>query len=302
MTMIRRKISGGRVRWAVGSCLAVAFCLQCHSLVSKLNQPTRGPAGFGVTAAVATIEVDTVEPAMLVGDSIDDMARHQPIRLLQEAKKRYGQDIVDYTCTFRKQELLNGRLTKIQGADVKFRDQNHSVFMHWTENPGKARRVIYVEEKWDKSGKPAALCQPEGAIARAIVKSIVMPIHGPEAKAASRRSIDQFGFANCLNLILKYSLVAQERGELSLEFVGEASVDGRPTYVFERVLPYTGEGGEYPDRVLVYHLDKETLLPLSCASYADDDKEELLGKYVYSNVQLNVGLVEADFEGSTYKM
>ncbi|MBN1343511.1 MAG: DUF1571 domain-containing protein [Phycisphaerae bacterium] len=285
----------------MGSCLAVAFCLQCHSLVSKLNQPTR-TAGFGVTAAVAKMEVDTVDTALLVEDSIDRMAREDPIKLLQEAKRRYGQEVVDYTCSFRKQELLDGKITEIQGAKVKFRDKNHSVFMHWVENPGKARRVIYVEGKWNKDGKPAALCQPEGAIARALLPKIEMAIHGPEAKAASRRSIDQFGFANGLNLILKYSLIAQERGELKLTFVGEGAVDGRASYVFERVLPYTGEGGEYPDRVLVYHLDKETLLPLSCASYADDDKKELLGKYVYSDVQLNVGLSEADFEGETYKM
>ena len=103
-------------------------------------------------------------------------------------------------------------------------------------------------------------------------------------------------------LITKYSLLAKEQGKLKLTCVGTGKVGDRPTYVYERTLPYTGEGGEWPDRVLIYHLDAETLLPLSCASYADDAKQKLLGKYEYTDVKLNVGLTEADFDGKTYGM
>ncbi len=299
MTTVRQHISGARVRWIVGTGLAVAFAVQCHSLISSGSKPTRTP-GFGVTAAVAKQEpVRPVSPEEL---SLDDIARHDPLKLLHEARKRYDESIIDYTCVFRKKELLNGKLTHVQGAKVKFRDKGDSVFMHWFENPDKARRVIYVEDKWNKGGKPAALCEPEGAIARMLVSSIAMPIHGPDAKAASRRTIDQFGFEKALDLIIKYSEMAKENGELELSYIGQAKVGGRETYVFERLLPYTGEDGVYPDRLLVYHLDKETLMPLSCASYADEKKEQLLGRYEYTDVKLNVGLSEADFEGKTYKM
>jgi len=300
MTKIRRRVSGGRIRIVVGLCLAAAFCLQCGSLVSRLSQPTRA-IGFGATQAVATPDMTVLNgTGGSVADAIKRMAREGPLDLLREAQKRYHNTVVDYTCTFRKRENLDGQLTKVQGAKIKFRQKNESVYMHWTENPAKARRVIYVKGKWTKKGQPAALCEPEGAIARAIVPSILMPIHGPEAKAASRRTIDQFGFARALDLILKYSLVAQKRGELELRYVGEGTVDDRSTYVFERVLPYTGVDGEYPDRVLVYHLDTERLVPVMCASYADDAKKTLLGQYEYTDVRLNEGLTDADFEGTTY--
>jgi len=66
--------------------------------------------------------------------------------------------------------------------------------------------------------------------------------------------------------------------------------------VIERILPYTGEEGEYPDRLLVVHIDKQWLVPTACICYADLDRTELLGKYVYTDVQLNVGLTDADFD------
>jgi hypothetical protein len=243
-----------------------------------------------------------VELASALEDSVAQMARRSPLRLLREAQRRYQEYVTDYTCTFHKQENLDGRLTKVQTVEAKYRELNSSVHMRWVKNPGKARQVIYVKDKWTKGGKPAALCQPEGAVARLFVNSILMPIHGEEAKAASRRTIDQFGFANTLGLIVKYCIMAKARNELTLRCVGNGSVDNRPTYVFERILPYTGEGGAYPDRVLVYHLDKETLLPVLCVSYADDQKQDLLGLYEYADVQLNVGLTEADFNGKRYGM
>ena len=52
--------------------------------------------------------------------------------------------------------------------------------------------------------------------------------------------------------------------------------------------------------MLVYHLDTERLVPVMCASYADDAKKTLLGQYEYTDVRLNEGLTDADFEGKTY--
>ena len=69
----------------------------------------------------------------------------------------------------------------------------------------------------------------------------------------------------------------------------------RPTYVFERRLPYTGDHGLYPDRLLVVHLDQECLLPTCCIAYADEAGTKLLGRYVITDVKFNVGLTDSDF-------
>jgi hypothetical protein len=298
MTNNRPGLSGGRIRLLIGLGLAAAFCIQNRGLFSGWVSASKSP-GIGATPAEA---LPTPMLPREIGGTYDTpihrMAHEAPLDLLREAQKRYRDTVVDYTCFFTKQENLFGRMTAVQGADVKFRDQPFSIFMHWTQNPDKARRVCFVSGKWTtKDGQAAALCEPEGAIARTFISKILRPIHGADAKAASRRTIDQFGFGNTLHLIVKYAMLAHQRGELQLVHLGDGEVDGRPTYVFERRLPYTGEDGVYPDRVLVFHLDKETLLPVMCASYADDAKQELLGQYTYTKVRLNVGLTDASFEG-----
>ena len=284
----------------MGMCLAAAFGIRCHSLLSADNRPTPVPVIDTVAVAQPELTIADVRESMEV--AIDRMAREEPIKVLREAERRYRQSVMGYTCTFYKQELIDGKLTQRQEVQVKYREDPKSVYMHWTKNAGKARRVIYIEDKWTKDGLPAALCQPEGGIARLLVSKILMPINGPDAKAASRRTIDQFGFANALDLILKYSLMANKEGALKLELTGEGTVDDRPTYVFERRVPYTDENGKYPDRVLVYHLDKQTLMPVSCESYADLAKKQLLGRYQYANIRLDVALTDTDFEGATYGM
>jgi len=284
----------------LGVCLAAAFAIRCHNLLSADERPAPVPVIDAVAVAQPELTVADVRESMEV--AIDRMAREKPIGVLREAQKRYRQRVMGYTCTFYKQELIDGKLTKRQEVQVKYRENRKSVYMHWTKNPGKARRVIYIEDKWTKDGLPAALCQPEGSIARLLVSKILMPINGPDAKAASRRTIDQFGFANALGLILKYSVMADGEGTLKLALKGEAAVHDRPTYVFERTVPFTGEDGKYPDHVLVYHLDKETLLPVLCESYADLAKTQLLGRYEYANIRLDVALTDADFDGATYGM
>jgi hypothetical protein len=96
-------------------------------------------------------------------------------------------------------------------------------------------------------------------------------------------------------LTLKYCWLAQEKGILDFEYLGNSSVDKRETLVFERRLPYTGEDGIWPDRVLVVHVDKEWLVPTLCMCYADEEKRVLLGKYMTTDIKLNVNLSESVF-------
>ena len=65
--------------------------------------------------------------------------------------------------------------------------------------------------------------------------------------------------------------------------------------MIERRLPYTGEDGPYPDRLLAVFIDSEWLVPTGCFAYADDAKQDLLGSYVLTDVEFNTGLSDEDF-------
>ena len=90
--------------------------------------------------------------------------------------------------------------------------------------------------------------------------------------------------------------LALDRGVLDIRYDGPGRVDGRPTYVLVRHLPYSGPEGEFPDARLVLHLDQEWLLPVAIYSYGDREEKELLGSYVLTSVKLN-----QNFDDDTFK-
>ncbi len=231
--------------------------------------------------------------------NIDRLVCENPLAYLHLARQAYQNQIIDYTCRFSRQEFLDNRLADEQVAEVKFREHPFSVYMHVTQNPAEARRVLYVRESRTANGQEQAIIQPEGCLARLFVRSVTRPIDGQEARNASRRSISEFGFAKALDLIIQYTEESRTQDLLDLKFVGTGKMDNRPTFVFERRLPKK-ENDFWPDALLIFHMDQEWNLPVACYSYADSAGTQLLGKYLYTDVNLNVGLSATDFDPLSY--
>jgi len=245
----------------------------------------------------------------IAADPFERLIRHDPLAALVEARQRLVRESRDYICNFVKQERIGSTIRAEQEVSVKFRPQPYSVMMHFVRNAGLAQRAIYIKGKWtdDDADDPAlrelAVCQPGKGLSL-LLKSIKQPIRGTMAKRTSRRSMDEFGFERALDLLIKYCSMATERGELTLEFKGESHFDGRPVWVIRRVLPYTAEGGMYPDRIANIYIDKAYHVPVAVYCYSADDSDpmNLLGKYEYRNVRFNPGLTDKDFDPATYGM
>ena len=281
-----------RARIAVGLLLCSACLAQCH-------QVSRAPS-----VAHVSVSVELIPTAAIITESMcapERLARRDALAFFRFCLKEYQRNIRDYSVTFTKQELVRNKLTAEQVTTVRFREAPHSVDMLWTQNPGRAGRVLYVAgRRVDEEGNELALCKPAGILGGIGIK-VWRAIHGGDAQREARRTIDQFGFKSTLELIIKYSEQAAAEGMLDLVFVGDGSIDGRPTYVFERRLPYTGEDEPYPDRLLVAHVDKEWLLPTGCFSYSDDVGADLLGRYLLTDADFNIGYQDTDFDAKNIK-
>jgi hypothetical protein len=214
------------------------------------------------------------------------LAQANPTEFLQVSLKNYQNYVQDYTCLFVKQEFVKGKLSKEQQIEVKFREEPFSVFMKWVQNPGLVDHVLYVKGRNDDK----ALIKPAGWLGYLVPTHVTRPVNDPDSAKVSRRRLDQFGFANALQLILGVNATATEAGELKFDFKRESNLNGRKTFVFERILP---DKAQYPDNRLVLYVDQEWLLPVG--TYAYDTKGKLLGKYEYRDVKLNVGLSRNDF-------
>jgi hypothetical protein len=227
------------------------------------------------------------------------LAERDPLALVRMGRERYEQSMHEYRCVLVKQERLGNQLTDVQQVELRFRVAPRAVYMLWRSNADGARRVLYLPGErgyTNDKGEPLARVEPNGAIARLFVKDVYLPIHGPEAHKASRRSIDEAGFEATFELLDAYDAVAAEHGVLDIRYAGTGVVDGRPTYVLVRDLPYAGPDGAYPDARLVLHLDQEWLLPTAVYSYADHQEKELLGSYEFTQVELNPGFGPEAFQ------
>lgn len=289
-----------RARILIGALLAVVLAYQWQQRSQSDPRSTRPRL------------VRVAQAAEAVGGTIDrgrfaQVLRERPLDALEWARANHLRNVADYRCTFVKQELLFSGMSREQIIDVRFRQQPYSVMMHWVHNPDKAVRVIYVAGRWvDPQAerleeRDLAVCQP-GAIAQLFVRSIRQPIRGVRAREASRRPIDDFGFARSLELIVEFSRKAEQNGHLDLRFAGEAEFDGRPVWKLERFLPNYGANGPYPDASAVYFIDQEWLVPVAVYSFADAGQSQMLGRYEYRDVRMNAGCGESDFDPASYGM
>ena len=253
------------------------------------------PAAYG-QAVIPVANVTPLSPAP-AKSALIEIARRDPDALAQLGWQRYNRDIRDYRCVFVKHERVKGKLGKVEEIAVAFRDKPQSVYMKWLRNADNVRRVLYIdnEDFVDDQGRKIAKVEPNGAIVRLLVSEVEIEIHGKRAAESSRRPIDRFGFREIFELLEEYNEIGRQNGVLDYRYGGEGVIDGRPTFKLVRNLPYTGDGGTYPDAMMVLHLDQEWLLPTALYSYADHEGQMLLGSYLYTNVVLNPGLTDADF-------
>lgn len=280
-----------RVRVAGFLAVASMAGAACHQAMNRGTEQS----------AVASVFVERANMARPTdaADPFEALARRDPLAALRQASQECRDLVRDYDCIFLKQEQVQGRLRKEQEIRVRCRVEPFSVFMEWMTNKAKCDRVLYVKGKWrNRKGGDQAWADPAGWAIDLLLGpkgGVLQDIHGGSAKATARRFVDQFGFNSTFDLLLKYCDIARERGELDLTYLGQSELEGRPTYLFRRVSPYTGEDGRYPERLLRVHLDRETHLPIGVLTWADDEKQELLGTYVFRNLELNPGLSDDVF-------
>jgi hypothetical protein len=264
-----------RVRLVVGLLLAGLFSVQCTRTSAWRESDVVTPVDGKVVGANSS---DVVQ-------KVDRLARSDHAELLayclDNARGRYR----DYTCTFVKQERIGGQLKDAQHIEVRFLDDPFSVAMQWTENAPLADRLLYVEGKHNGE----MLLRPVGFLGN-LVGTVTRDPTGEDVKRNTLRPVTMFGFVNGLESLLKVYGKADQAGDLREEFGGYAVVDGRETVKLVRYLP-PKDG--YPARKTDVYVDLEYLVPICIESWNWDD--EVSSRYLYKNVQFNVGLTDEDF-------
>ncbi len=211
-------------------------------------------------------------------------AEIDPLKMIYSLRKTY-ENVNDYTAVFIKQERVRGILHWEEKIIFKFK-KPFNIYMGWREGPGEGREILYSRGKND--GK--MIINPHGLIAL-IIPVINIEPDNPMVRSKSRHTIKEAGIGMTIKFLIEQLELAEKQGDLKIEFIGEETFKDRVCSKIETVFP---EGKSYyAGRILIY-IDKEYNLPSQTFVY--DWKNKLLEKASYTELKINVGLGESDFD------
>jgi len=203
-------------------------------------------------------------------------------KLLAEADKSWV-GVKDFTAFFSKKELLNGRIYEEKNVLLK-QAKPLKVYMKWTQGDDEGQEIIYHPEKYGKK------LQAHGGGWLNVVNVSLDP-EGSQAMKKSRHAVYDSGIGHIHELIKKNYQLTKTTGKGKIAFVKEEMFDNKKTYLFQADLPENL--GFYAKKILV-NLDAATKLPLRITVYGF--KNEFLEYYAFTNLKLNPGLTDKDFD------
>jgi hypothetical protein len=215
----------------------------------------------------------------------EKLAARDPLEFLRVALKWSDEQVLDYTCRFQKQEKIGGALAKTETMQMKFRAKTFGVYLKWVGDVSAGQEVLYVEGAND--GKVAA--HPSGLLG-ILFRKVMLDPAGKTALKHSRRPVTFAGMANMLRLAIPQCEHAKANGDLTLTYEGLRDLEGRPAYVFKRILP---KKGDYPCPVLILYVDRQFMVCVRTDAYDWDGT--LLSQYIYTDLVINPGLKDEDF-------
>ncbi len=223
--------------------------------------------------------------------------RHPLWPVLQFAKqiqKNIDENVHDYTATVIKQERISGTLTPEEICSVKIRNHPLSVYMGFLSPPDlKGQEALYVEGAND--GK---LVGHAGTGPAALLGSKWLPPTGLIAMYGQRYPITEMGIANLVRRLIQVGENDIHYGECSVWRNEDAKVGDRPCISLTVMHPNKRTGFLF--HIARIFVDKELMVPVHYESYGwpekPGDPPPLLERYTYTNLKMNPGLTDADFD------
>jgi hypothetical protein len=210
---------------------------------------------------------------------------------------RIEENIQDYTCNLTRRERVAGTLGGYQHLFVKIRHQTQhqsfSVYLRFLSPENiKDREVIYAPDQ--RNGD--ILVRRGGN--RLPNMTLQLSPTGRLAMEGNRYPISEIGVKMMVKRIIEVLEEDLVNRDMQVTYFRNAKLNGRECAHFQVVHPLKREGIRYHmARVLV---DSELQVPVYFASYEwakqPGDPPLLLEEYIYSNVRLNTGLTDHDFQ------
>jgi hypothetical protein len=300
---------------AVGICQAALFATVFigHSLAAdevskdKLTEPVyrvatetpaTQPAKTVTPAAVAPAAAPAVASAATTPATPFDLEQkpgEHPlapmIRVMQGILANFDQNIHDYTCTFQKQERIDGDLGDLQNISMRVLSQPFAVYMYFNQ-PYTGREVLYVDGQHNND-----LMVLDCGFKRHLGKLSLDP-KGTFAMSGQKYPITNAGIRYLVAEYISVATADLQYGESEVKVDPNQKIGSHPATMVQVTHPVPRKNfRSYISRVF---LDNELRLPIHYDAYSwpekPGDSPALEERYTYANVKLNTGLTAADFD------
>ncbi|MFN0051989.1 MAG: DUF1571 domain-containing protein [Planctomycetales bacterium] len=207
-------------------------------------------------------------------------------------------DLKDYTATLKKTEWIDKRVVE-QELDMKFRTKPFGVYLLYQSPKEKGRQALYSAGENDDR----LLVREGGEKGRAGTYS--MPPDDPKVLYESRYPVTDIGMAKLLEKALAIWEADKKTapGSVAVVIDNHAQLEGTEYDLVQVTHLKQSAGAKYQlGRVF---FDKQSKLPVRAEQYGWPDtagaKPLLLEEYTYTNIELNVGLADGDFDSKNDK-
>jgi hypothetical protein len=253
-------------------------------------RPSTGKAGDAKSNDAKPIDGGAQAPAAPQGEHPLDPA----LAIAHRVQEHIEKDVKDYTCTFIKQERVNGQLLDPSIMEAKFRQKPLSVYFKFLKpDDVKGREVLYLAGA--NGGKFVAR---EGSGLKRAIGAIWLQPTSALAMVDNRYPITNAGLGHLTQRLIEIAEQDRKYNEVEVHFYKNAKVGDRNCTLIEVVHPT-------PRRVFLFYkarvyIDDELNVPIRYEAYLwpkEPGKEGPLDElYTYKDLKLNVGLTDADFD------
>ena len=217
----------------------------------------------------------------------------QALRLVADCRKKY-QGISDYTCTFYKRERIDGRLSKTHIMNMKARSKPNSIYLRF-EQPAAGREAIYIEGQ--HKGKVLA---HDVGLGRLIAGTLHLDPGGAQAMEDCRHPITEAGIGRLIDTVWNRWSTELTPEESLVTLRDDMMIGDRKCTLIETTHPKRRHHLTF-HRVRLF-IDQELGLPIRFEGYdwpkTPGADPELTEEYTYTNVRVNIGLGDRDFDAA----
>lgn len=251
-------------------------------------------------AKAAKSEAVPVNAAAAAGHPLDPA-----LKLARNSLQQF-ENIKDYSCRITKQERIKNVLGPTEQMEAKIRNRKTedgkivsplSVYLRFiSPNNIEGREVIWVEGQNENK-----LRAHEGGFKGKLLPSVWLHPEGVLAMNGQLHPIYDIGIENLVLKLIERGERELKFPECEVKFIEGAKINGRGCMVLEVTHPVQRAHFEF-FKAQVF-IDDAMQVPVRYAAYhwpeKPADKEgPVLEAYTYTNVKLNVGLTDADFDSN----